>query len=141
MRKFRLLIYIFIIGFLLNLIWENVQAPLYEGYTNLWDHFMMCFWASIVDAAVILLLYALFALWFKNSFWIKHLNWKNGLLLMLVGAAIALGFEFWAFQNEVWAYTERMPLVPALNIGLSPLLQMMLLPLFTFILSYRIVKS
>ena len=141
MRKVRLLLYIFIIGFLLNLIWENVQAPLYEGFTNFWEHFMMCFWASLVDAAVILLLYALFALWYKDSFWIKHLNWKNGLVLMLVGAAIALGFEFWAFENEAWAYTERMPVVPALNIGLSPLLQMMLLPLFTFILSYRIAKA
>ena len=44
MRKFSLLLYIFIIGFLLNLIWENFQAPLYEGFTNFWEHFMMCFW-------------------------------------------------------------------------------------------------
>ena len=137
----RLILSIFGIGFLLNLIWENVQAPLYEGYTNFWDHFMMCFWASIVDAAVILLLYGLFSIWYKDFFWIKYLNWKNGLMLMLAGAAIALGFEYWAFENEVWAYTERMPVVAVLEIGLSPLLQMMLLPLLTLILSYKMLKK
>ena len=137
----RLILSIFGMGFLLNLIWENVQAPLYEGYTNFWDHFMMCFWASIVDAAVILLLYALFALWYKDTFWMKHLNWKKGLVLMLLGAAVAFGFEYWAFENEVWAYTDRMPVVDVLEIGLSPLLQMMLLPLLTFYVSYRMLKG
>ena len=137
----RLILSIFFIGFFLNLIWENVQAPLYEGYTNFWDHFMMCFWASLVDAAVILLLYSLFAIWYKDPFWIKYLNRKNGLLLMLAGAAVALGFEYWAFEYEVWAYTERMPVVGILEIGLSPLLQMMLLPLLTLILSYKMLKK
>ena len=137
----RLILTIFFIGFFLNLVWENVQAPLYEGYTNFWDHFIMCFWASLVDAAVILLLHSLFAIWYKDLFWIKHLNWKNGLLLMLAGVAVALGFEYWAFENEVWAYTERMPVVGVLEIGLSPLLQMMLLPLITLYVSYRMVKK
>ena len=137
----RLILSIFFIGFFLNLIWENVQAPLYQRYTNFWDHFMMCFWASLVDAAVILLLYSLFAIWYKNLFWIKHLNWKNGLLLMLFGAAVALGFEYWAFENEMWAYTERMLVVGILEIGLSPLLQMMLLPVITLYVSYRMVKN
>ena len=140
MKVPQLILSVFFVGFLLNLIWENVQAPLYEGFTNFWDHFMMCFWASIVDAAVILVLYALFAFWYKEFFWIKHLNWKNGLVLMLLGAAVAVGFEFWAFENEVWAYTEKMPVLGVLEVGLSPLLQMMLLPLLTLILSYRMVK-
>ena len=137
MKKFRLIFYIFIMGFLLNLIWENAQAPLYEGYTNFWDHFMMCFWASLVDAAVVLLLYCLLAVWYKDFYWVRYIKWESAAVLVLLGGGIAIGFEQWAFKNEMWSYTDRMPVV-LLNTGLSPLLQMMLLPFLTF---YIILKT
>lgn len=139
MKKARLIISIFMIGFLLNLVWENVQAPLYKGYTNFWDHFMMCFWASIIDAVVVLLLYCLPAIWYKYFYWITYLNWKSAAVLAVLGAAIAVGFEQWAFGNETWSYTDNMPVV-FLSTGLSPLLQMMLLPLLTFSISRRLLK-
>lgn len=66
MNKVRLLLAIFLIGFLLNLVWENVQAPLYEEYSGFQGHFVLCFWASLVDAAVILLLYGLLAAWYSD---------------------------------------------------------------------------
>lgn len=141
MKKVHLVFYIFIVGFLLNLVWENVQAPLYEGYTNFWNHFMKCFWASLMDAAVILLLFFLLAIWHKDFYWIRKINWKNGLALIFAGAAIAIVFEYWAFQNQAWRYTEKMPVVTDLKIGISPLLQMMLLPLLTLIIGCRKIKS
>ena len=140
MNRLRLLLTIFLIGFLLNLLWENVQAPLYEGYTNFWDHFMMCFWASVVDALIILLLYALFAIWYKDFYWVRHINWKSAVVLILLGAAIAIGIEQWALRSEAWAYTADMPTV-VFSTGLSPLLQMMLLPLLTFLLARKFVRS
>jgi hypothetical protein len=139
MKKVRLILYIIIIGFLLNLIWENVQAPLYEGYEDFWAHFMMCFWASLVDVAVILLLYGLFAIWYKDFYWINYMNWKIVVVLIIIGGAIAVGFEQWAFEGQKWSYTDNMPIVPFTKVGLSPLLQMMLLPLLTFWLSYKLV--
>jgi flagellar biosynthesis protein FlhB len=81
MKEIRLLLYIFIIGFLLNLVWKNAQAPLYEGYGSFWQHFMICFWASLVDAGVILLLYVLLAAWYRDFFWVEYLNWKAELSL------------------------------------------------------------
>jgi hypothetical protein len=38
-----------------------------------------------------------------------------------------------------WQYTDAMPVVPYLATGLSPLLQMMLLPILTFWLSSRFI--
>lgn len=131
---------IFIIGFLLNLIWENAQGPLYKGFTNFWDHFWICFLASIVDAVIILLLYGLFAAWYKNINWVQHLNWQSAALLILLGGAMAVGFEQWALATEQWDYADSMPVVPFLNTGLSPLLQFMLLPLLTYLLSYKLKK-
>lgn len=141
MKKVWLILSIFIIGFLLNLIWENVHAPLFEGFTNFWDHFMICFWASLVDAATILLLYGLVVFWYKDLYWFRYMNWKVALILIMAGGAIAVGFEYWAFAIDYWAYAEEMPVVPYLGVGLSPLLQMMLLPLLTFILVAQMSKS
>lgn len=33
-------------SFLLNLLWENLQAPLYVGYTSFAQHFWICFKAT-----------------------------------------------------------------------------------------------
>lgn len=140
MKKYCLLLIIFIIGLFLNLIWENAQAPLYEGYTGFWDHFMICFWASIVDAVVVSLLYTLLAAWYRDIYWIKSMNRKNILTLIFLGGAIAVGFEQWAIADEMWSYTDNMPVIPFLSAGLSPLLQMMLLPLLTFLISQRFFK-
>jgi hypothetical protein len=82
MKKGPLIFDITIIGFLLNLVWENVQAPLYKGYTNFWDHFMICFRASLIDAIVILLLYGLTALGFNIFFWIADLGWKKAVIVI-----------------------------------------------------------
>ena len=139
MNKTRLIFYIFMIGFLLNLVWENAQAPLYEGYTNFWDHFIICFWASLVDAAVVLLLYCLLTLWYKDFFWIRYINWKSGAVLVILGGGVAIGFEQWAFSRGMWSYTDRMPVV-LLDTGLSPLLQMMLLPLLTFFIIRKVLR-
>jgi hypothetical protein len=77
----------------------------------------------------------LLAAWYRDFFWVEYLNWKAAVTIILAGGAIAVGFEYWAMETESWAYTEDMPVVPYMEIGLSPLLQMMLLPLLTFWLS------
>ena len=130
-------VYLTGIGFLLNLIWEVSQRPLYEGYINIWRHLPNCLWATAVDVIVILLFWALFASYYKNPFWVRHINWKNALVLILLGAAVAVGFEQLMVGEWAWSYTDAMPVVPYLATGLSPLLQMMLLPLLTFWLSSR----
>ena len=140
MNKIRLILYVFVVGFLLNLIWENAQAPLYEGYTNLWDHFMLCFWASLGDAAVVLLLFGLLAIWYKDFYWIKDINWKSASVLFLLGGGIAIGFELWAFKNNMWSYKNNMPVI-FLDVGLFPLLQMMLLHLLSFCITWMILKN
>lgn len=136
-EKKRLLVHITGIGFLLNLIWEVAQRPLYEGCVGIWYHLPNCLWASIVDAIVILVFWFLFTSYYKNPFWIKHISWKDVLVLMLLGAAVAVGFEQLMAGERFWSYTDAMPVVPFLATGLSPLLQMMILPSLTFWLSSR----
>lgn len=53
--------------------------------------------------------------------------------MLLTGLVIAVGIEWLAvFIANWWAYTARMPLVPALNVGLVPVAQMLVLPPLIF---------
>ena len=45
-----------------------------------------------------------------------------------VGALGAVGLEWYALASGGWSYNERMPIVPLVNVGLWPVLQMTLLP-------------
>lgn len=133
--------YILSIGFFLNLVWENAQAPLYTGYNGFFRHFWVCFVASIVDAFVLLLLYMLFALFTQNLLWPKSGRYWLFVVLILIGGALAVSFEKWALEQEQWSYTEQMPLVPVLKVGLLPLLQLMVLSGIVFYISAKAIPG
>ena len=133
--KYSLCMYVVVIGFLLNLIWENAQAPLYEGYNGFFEHFWTCLVASVVDALVLLLLFILFAVFNQCLSWPLTGKLWQYLVLVLVGGILAVWFEKWALDVEHWSYTNNMPVVPVLDIGLLPFLQLLLLPSITFYLS------
>lgn len=120
------------IGFLLNLVWENAQAPLYKSYTGFTSHFWACFVASVVDALVTLLLFVLFAQFTHTLCWRYRVTSWRPLLLIIAGGVIAVWFEKWALEHGAWAYTDAMPMTPILQVGLLPVLQLMLLPYVTF---------
>lgn len=131
---------VLMIGFLLNLIWENAQAPLYKGYNGFFGHFWICFAASVVDALVLLLLYTLLAMFNHSLYWFLDARvWQHG-FLVIIGGLLAVWFEKWALGAEQWSYTNAMPVVPSLDVGLLPFLQLMTLPWLTFYASTTAVK-
>lgn len=140
MKKTRLLLLTLFIGFLTNLVWENAQAFLYEGYTGFLAHFMICLVAAVVDALVILLLYFFIAIIYRDIYWIQRWNWKPILLLIVLSGMIAIVFEKWALSRNEWNYTNAMPVVPLLHVGLLPLLQLMVLPVLTFYITSKVLK-
>jgi len=136
-----LLLLISIISFVLNLIWENLQAPLYQGYGNFWQHLSICSVASLGDVLIILVLYFILVMVNKNIFWITKISKSDIILVVTLGFLIAVGIEKWALMIGRWQYTEAMPMVPLLDVGLTPLLQMMLLPLLIFSVVSLTTKS
>lgn len=130
---------VLVIGFLVNLVWENAQAFLYEGYGGFIEHFWTCLVASVVDALVILLVYLLLSLAYRDLFWPRRNSYARYAVVALIGGALAVGFELWALAKEEWDYAESMPLV--LGVGLSPLIQLMVLPVLTYFISLRGIRS
>lgn len=131
---------ILVIGFLVNLVWENAQAFLYAGYGGFIEHFWVCFVASVMDALVILLVYLLLALAYKDAYWPRYDSYVRYAVVAAIGGALAVGFELWALETGEWEYTPLMPVVPGLRVGLSPLVQLMVLPVLTYRISTATAK-
>lgn len=71
---------------------------------------------------------------FKNDFgWLATSNKKDLAALAVVGFFFAVGIEWRALLFGRWAYTDAMPIIPYLKVGLMPILQMIiLLPLVMY---------
>lgn len=135
----RFVITTILLAFFFNLSWEILQMPLFKGAVYDWQHIMFCVLASVADVIMVLLIYFGFALIYKNAFWIKKLNAKSIILLLLISGIGAVLAEVWQLSIGTWSYASAMPLIPVVNVGLSPVLQFMILPIFIYRLSFKMV--
>ncbi|MDO8648882.1 MAG: hypothetical protein Q7R81_03800 [Candidatus Peregrinibacteria bacterium] len=129
-------------SFTLHLLWENLQAPLYEGFDSFPQHFWICFKATWGDLLFMLTIYAALAIVHRDPFWIAdrstYAHPATWIITLLIGVLLAVSFELWAVHiDHRWQYTEAMPLIPILQIGLTPVLQMAVIPLLTLFLTSR----
>ena len=125
------------VAFVLNFVWELAQMPLYKNAPYDLAHIAFCALASVADVIMVLLIYFCFALIYKNPLWVKTLTVSSIFLLILVGGLGAIVAEMRHLSAGNWAYDDDMPIIPIGNVGLSPLLQFMLLPTLIYYLSYK----
>ncbi|HCC05571.1 TPA: hypothetical protein DEP58_04735 [Patescibacteria group bacterium] len=110
---------IFILAFVFNVIWENIHAILYASYKGGEITQFILLRASLFDAIVItlLLLPFLFFSFLENKKW----------LILLIGILIAVVNEWYGLTTSRWVYNSLMPIVPFIEVGLTPMLQLGLL--------------
>lgn len=137
----KLSVWTLLVGFGLNLVWENAQAFLYDGYGDFVEHFWICFVAAVIDGLVVLLLYLLLTLIYQDLYWPRRNRKTRYAVAALIAGVLAVGFELWALKTGAWEYTPRMPVVPELGIGLSPLVQLVVLPVLTYHITLATVKA
>jgi hypothetical protein len=125
-----------VLAFALNFIWELSHCPLYEGcgYDPLHVGFLAL--ASLVDAIIAALLYLGLALVYKDGLWVRQLTGRRAFWLVIIGGTGATLTEVVHLAAGSWVYTDRMPLIPGLGVGLSPVLQFAVLPLLIYSLSF-----
>lgn len=127
--------YLFLLALLINVvanfIWEKQQAFLYKR-SRFSDHFFRYLNVSLANALVTLLIYLLVALIYKDLPWTKYNSWMP---VGIIGGIVAVVFEKWTFTQPMWNYRESMPVVPFVGVGLSPFIQLVVLPAFIFYLS------
>ncbi|MGY3090884.1 hypothetical protein ACVWYF_003948 [Hymenobacter sp. UYAg731] len=125
-----------VLAFALNFIWELSHCLLYEGcgYDPLHVAFLAL--ASLADAIMAALLYLGLALVYQDGLWVRQLTWVRASWLVIIGGAGAALTEVVHLAAGNWVYTDRMPLIPGLGVGLSPVLQFAVLPLLIYSLSF-----
>lgn len=124
------------IAFGIHLVWENVQAPLFAGFSSFGQHFFICFLGTIGDVIFTVVVYLIISVLKSDFGWVVRLNKADILVLAIVGFFFALGIEWRALLSERWAYADSMPLLPYFHVGLTPVLQMtLLLPLSFYLTS------
>ena len=133
-------------SFLLHLAWENAQLPLFESKgLSAWDAFRMCLVATATgDMLFMALIYGAVAVAHARLTWIAerllYSHPATWVFPMLIGVLLAVSFELWAiYAVERWAYAAAMPLVPVLRVGITPLLQMILIPVGVILLCRHVL--
>jgi hypothetical protein len=82
-----------------------------------------------------------FLLVVKSFYW-DTLTRQDYTILIVLGFFIAVLIEQNALLLQTWSYTEAMPLIPYVRVGLTPVLQMtVLLPLTFFVTQRLYAKS
>lgn len=136
------IVYLIAISFVLHLIWENAHAPLYSMYESFTQHFVPCFIATFGDIAITLSVYGIVSLLKRNTTWVTDLNVKDVFALTVISFFIAVWIEQHALFIGKWGYASFMPLIPYFNVGLTPILQMMiLLPLSMYLTGRFVAKN
>lgn len=126
---------VLIFALLLNYPWELIQVPLYEGMAAAphWEAVKVCTRATLGDGLIMLVSYWSAAAVVRNRSWVLRPTAIALLVLLSTGVAITVLLERLAIVSSDpawgWRYAEAMPLVPVLGIGLTPLLQWIVLPL------------
>lgn len=120
------------VSFVLNLVWETAQAPLYQGYTDFASNFGLCFVASIGDAAFTTALYLALALAHRDALWVRRRTARDALATVAAGLVAAVVGERISVGAGWWSYSRAMPTVPVVEVGLTPFLQLAVLALVTF---------
>lgn len=123
-----------------NLVWEVLQLPLYTIWTTGTAHeiafaVVHCTGGDVLIALSALTL-ALIAVGTKSWPADSH-RW-----VMLVTLALGVGYTIFSEWLNVivrssWTYSPLMPVVPILNVGLSPLLQWTVVPFVALCLARK----
>ncbi|MHB8666030.1 MAG: hypothetical protein ACYC7B_00725 [Burkholderiales bacterium] len=125
------------LAFVLNLAWEIAQVRLYtiwaqaDRLTVAWS-LLHC---SIGDVLIALAMFALAGMVLRRADWPASHPWAGGAIVVIDAMAYAAWSEWYnVYRVGSWGYAASMPLV--FGIGLSPLLQWLILPP-VLVLAYR----
>lgn len=118
-----------------NLTWEMLHLPLYTLWETGTTSTILWFLVRCTVGDVLIALSSLvFALMLLNrGDWPARAYWRVASLALVLGLAYTLFSEWYNTKVAgLWAYSELMPVVPVIGVGLSPVAQWIALPLLGF---------
>ena len=115
---------IFLLAFALNILWENLHSLLYNNYMGgeITEYILVR--AALFDA----LLITFISLPFMYVNVLKNKSW----LIIVVGILIAILNEWYGLSTSRWMYNSFMPILPLIQTGITPTLQLGVLGYISF---------
>lgn len=117
------------LAFVLNLAWEIAHVRLYslwleaDGWRIAWS----VFHCSLGDVVIAFAMFGLAGIFLRRVDWPLSRPWAGGMIIV-IGATTFTAWSEWynVYRVGAWSYTPDMPTI--YGIGLSPLLQWLIIP-------------
>jgi hypothetical protein len=128
-------------AFALHFVWEMGHAKWYATMNALpfWTATAWCARAALIDVAISAIAYAAAALVARNVRWVRNPRALLLTIYLAIGIVVTLAIERWAVAVGRWRYAATMPTIA--GVGLSPLLQWIVIPLLVATLAHLIVGN
>lgn len=127
-------------GFMLNMLWEFVQCYLFYDMWH-WSFWRITawMWGAIFGDVLIVLGVALLASLLVGSSRLLSFGVVGWITLVGIGFAMGIFLEWLAQWLALWGYSSFMPTLTILGrtVGLSPIVQVTLLPALSVYLATR----
>lgn len=133
----------FFFSFVLNATWEWIQSPFYIDMTSdlntiIWYR-IHC---ALGDSIILMIGYILMSFYYRNFSWIHNSNVKHHAVFVVMGTIYTLFSEYLnVYVKNSWSYSDYMPLLPFVNIGLVPLFQWIILPPVVIFITKRQIRD
>jgi hypothetical protein len=129
----RLTLLIALFAYVINLAWEYLHFPLYV-------HAMPHIYCAGIDALLVLALWSAGIALFGWGWERRMCSHEMGVIASL-GILLAWAIELRALYLGTWSYAPAMPVLPLLHVGMSPILQLAIVPIVCIWLSVRIAAA
>jgi len=133
-------IVIFLSSYVLNFVWESFHAAFLYTCCNFapTKYVRVMSYASTMDGLLILGIYVIVSVLWKDLKWIKKMDKKQVWTFVIIGLLIAAIIEYKAvFIFQQWSYSSLMPTI--FGIGLSPLVQLSTTGVLVLLLTRRLL--
>lgn len=117
-------------SFLLNFAWEVLQTPFFQDISDkintiVWYRFH----CTVGDVMISLGSFWLVALISKTRTWFLNPTRARLLLFIAFGVSYTIFSEIKNVSlNKLWAYSDIMPVIPYIDVGVIPIIQWIILP-------------
>lgn len=128
-------------AYALHFAWEMGQASLFTPMDRLpfWQATAWCARAAGWDVVISAAAYLAAAIAARSIVWPRRSTWWAATIYFLAGLGITIAIERWAVSAGRWEYREAMPTLA--GIGLTPLLQWIVIPAAILAITRRIARG
>jgi hypothetical protein len=137
------ILFLGLFGFLFMGVWEFTQSPFFEDISqDLNDIILFRLHCTLGDVIILFEIAAVLFLIRWTWKWILHPKLGDYLLFTLMGITYTAFSEYVnVYVRGSWGYSDMMPILPLIEVGVIPLIQWLVLPSIILTITSRQVKG